>query len=189
MLPLNVSNCAIELPEPSEAPVTPADGEAVQLNDVAATLLVRAILVKKPEQMVAEAGEAVTTGIGLTVTVTLTAFPSHPLYEGVMAYVTVPAVLPVAVRSCIIELPVPPVAPVTPVWATVHENVAPATLLVRSIDAVVPEHIVRVAGSGETSGIGFTDMITSTDVPVHPNAEGLMVYVTVPVVLPEAVRV
>ena len=73
----------MEDPVPSEAPVTPVC-VTVQAKEVPATLLVRSISVSEPEQNSVSAGVAVTTGIGLTVIVTSTGAPSHPLAEGVM---------------------------------------------------------------------------------------------------------
>ena len=55
---------------------------------------------------------AVTDGDGLTVTVTVTGVPEHPLKAGVIVYTAVPPV-PVAVKVWDIVLPLPAKAPVT----------------------------------------------------------------------------
>ena len=53
----------------------------------------------------------------------------------------------------------------------------------------VPLQIVWEAGVATTFGNGFTVMITLIGVPLHPPAEGVMVYVAVPLTLPVVVRV
>lgn len=78
-----VSVCAIVEPDEAEAPVT-LDCVTVQLNVVPDTLLVRAMEVGLPEQMVCEEGVAVTVGVGFTVTVTTTGVPGQPVAVGVM---------------------------------------------------------------------------------------------------------
>ena len=76
--------CAMLLPEPAEAPVmAPELVATVQAKVVPVTLLVNAMPVVWPEQIVCEAGVAVTTGIGLTVITTLIGVPVHPLAVGV----------------------------------------------------------------------------------------------------------
>jgi hypothetical protein len=57
---------------------------------------------------------AVTTGVGLTVIVTVTGVPEHPEAVGVMVYTAVPADDPVAVNVCAIDVPEPADAPETP---------------------------------------------------------------------------
>ena len=51
---------------------------------VPATLLVSAIEVVAPEQIVCDPGVGVTLGTGLTVMVTVMGAPGHPLDEGVI---------------------------------------------------------------------------------------------------------
>ncbi len=58
----------MELPDPAEAPVAP-DCETVHAKVVPATLELRAMDVALPEQMLWEAGVAVTSGTGFTVMV------------------------------------------------------------------------------------------------------------------------
>ena len=65
---------------------------------VPATLLVSAIDVAVPEQIVCDEGVAVAAGIGFTVTVTVIGVPTHPLAVGVIVYVAVPALVVVAVN-------------------------------------------------------------------------------------------
>ena len=64
------SACAITVPELAEAPVTP-DWLTVQLNVVPDTLLVSTRFDVPPEQSVCAEGVTVTTGVGLTVTLTV----------------------------------------------------------------------------------------------------------------------
>jgi hypothetical protein len=72
-------------PVPAAAPVNKPELVAtVQLKVVPATLLVKAIPVVPPEQNVCEAGVAVTTGVGLTVTTTVIGVPAHPAAVGVI---------------------------------------------------------------------------------------------------------
>ena len=52
----------------------------------------------------------------------------------------------------------------------------------------VPEQIV-FAGVTETVGVGFTVIVTCSALPGHPLAIGVMVYTTVPAVLPVAVNI
>src|SRR5439155_26912547 len=73
-VPVAVNVCAIALPLLLVAPVTP-DCDTVQLNVVLATLLVNAIDVAVPVQIVCEDGVAVATGVGLTVMVNVIAVP------------------------------------------------------------------------------------------------------------------
>ena len=116
-VPAFVSVCAIDDPLPLEAPVTPVC-TTVQINVELLTLLVRLIVVAEPEQNVSEAGLAVTTGIGFTVTVTSIGIPVHPLAVGVIVYTAVPGTVPAFVRVCAIDEPLPGEAPATPVWTT-----------------------------------------------------------------------
>ena len=78
-------------------------------------------------------------------------------------------------RVCAIGVPLPGLAPDTPVCTTVHAKVAPDTLLVRAIEGAVPEHIVCETGVGVTFGIGLTVIVTSTGVPLQLFAVGVIV--------------
>ena len=84
----------IVAPLDTVAPVTPpVIAPMVQLKVAPATLLVSAILVVPPLQIVVELA-VVTFGVGLTVTTKFVALPGHELAVGVTIYVTVPAVVP-----------------------------------------------------------------------------------------------
>ena len=64
------------------APETP-DCTTVQAKVVPVTLLLSATEVAVPEQIVCDAGVAVATGLGLTVTTTVTGVPGQPPAVGV----------------------------------------------------------------------------------------------------------
>lgn len=70
-------------------------------------------------------------------------------------------------------LPLPAVAPDTPLCVTVQANVVPVTLLVRAIDVAVPEHIVCDDGVAVATGVGLTVMVTVIAFPAHPFAVGV----------------
>ena len=127
-----------------------------------------------PEQMVCAGGAAVTFGVGLTVTVIVTGVPEQPLTVGVAVYTAVPAVEPVAVNVCEIEVPLLAEAPETPVCVTVQAYVVPETLLFSVMEVEVPEQIVCVAGVAVSTGTGFTVMVTVTGDPVQPFAVGVI---------------
>ena len=153
---------------------------------VPATLLVNAIEVVAPEQIVCDDGVAVATGVGLTVIVTIMGAPGHPFAVGVTVYVAVPGVTPVAVKVCAMLDPLDAEAPVTPDCTTVQLKVVPATLLLNAMEVVAPEQIVCEDGVAVTTGVGLTVMTTMIGVPGHPFADGVMVYVAVPGVAPVA---
>jgi hypothetical protein len=71
------------VPLPALAPDT-FDCTTVQENVVPLTLLVNAIDVALPEQIVCDDGVAVTTGAGLTVITTVIGVPAHPFAVGVI---------------------------------------------------------------------------------------------------------
>ena len=71
-----VNDCDIVEPEPSVAPDTP-ETKTVQEKVVPGTLLVNAIDVFPPDQNIWDVGVAVTVGIGLTITFTITGVPGH----------------------------------------------------------------------------------------------------------------
>jgi hypothetical protein len=94
----------------------------------------------------------------LTVTTTTIGVPLHPLAAGVIVYVAVPEVTPsVLVSNWLITDPLPPVAPVTLLVATVQLNVVPATLagvgLMITL-VVCPEQIDKLLALAV--GTGFT---------------------------------
>lgn len=82
---------------------------------------------------------------------------------------------PVAVRACEMEVPDPLLAPLTPVCATVHENVVPATLLVSAMVLVFPEQRLCDAGVAVAEGIGLTVTVAVIGEPVQPPAAGVIV--------------
>jgi hypothetical protein len=106
-------------------------------------LLLKEIPVVPPEQNDCDDGVAVATGKGFTVIVTRIGVPVQPADTGVTVYVTVPAVVPVAVSVCAIEDPEPADPPAAPVIeGALHEKVVPAILLLKAIEVVDPEQIV-----------------------------------------------
>ena len=72
------------LPLPALAPDAPVCEVTVQAKVVPVTLLDNAMLVAVAEHIVWLEGVAVTTGLGLTVMVTVIGVPAHPLAVGVM---------------------------------------------------------------------------------------------------------
>jgi hypothetical protein len=93
-----VKDCEIEVPDPAAAPATPGVELAIQLNVVPEVVLLNVTAVAAPEQIVEAAGEATTTGEGLTVIITGTEDPGQELAVGTTLYVTVPEVAPLAVK-------------------------------------------------------------------------------------------
>jgi hypothetical protein len=71
------------VPLPALAPDT-FDCTTVHENVVPLILLVNAIEVALPEQIVCDDGVAVAVGIGLTVTTTVIGVPAHPFAVGVI---------------------------------------------------------------------------------------------------------
>lgn len=141
-----VSVCAISVPEEAEAPVTLVC-VTVHAKVVPATLLVSAIPVDPPEQILCEEGVAVAEGVGLTVTVTVCEAPTHPPVEvGVTVYTTVWAVLelltiisPIVPLVCVVRLS-PLVLGLSP---AIHVYVE-AVLEVNARLTALPLHIVAV---------------------------------------------
>jgi hypothetical protein len=78
------------------------------------------------------------------------------LAEGIILYVAVPGINPIAASVWAMDVPDPAVAPVTSNSVTVHENVVPPTAPVRAIDGAVPEQIVCDAGVAIATGDGLT---------------------------------
>ena len=103
------------VPKPAVAPLTPA-WVTVQLYVAPATplLVLNAIPVVAPLQSVWDAGVATTSGIGFTVTNTVTGVPAQPAAVGVIVYVAVPGMDPVVVNVSAIVEPLPTSAPLTP---------------------------------------------------------------------------
>ena len=140
------------------------------------------MLVVDPLQIVWLAGVANTSGIGLTFTVTvctgmlgqLVAF-AHTVYTtlppafavlNVSAWLINPGALGAA------EL----LAPVTPVATTVHSYCTPDTVFgfVKLIVGVPPSHTVNTVLLIAKVGVGFTVIVTSVKVPLHPFALGVI---------------
>ena len=87
----------------------------VHANEEPDTFDESAIAVVVPLHIVDEDGVAVTFGIGFTVTGTFKTELLHEFAEAVTEYEAVPEVDPEFVNVCAIGLPLPAVAPVTPV--------------------------------------------------------------------------
>ena len=73
------------------------------MNVVPVTFELNATLLAASLQIVC--GEAEPTGLGLTVTSTVKVEPMQPAALGVTVYLTTPAVVPVLVNVCAIEVP------------------------------------------------------------------------------------
>ncbi len=78
------------------------------------TVDVRAMLLAVPLQIVCGEGLAVAAGKGVTVTVSVIAAPTQLLAVGVMVYIAVPGLVPVAVNVWAMVDPEPAVPPLTP---------------------------------------------------------------------------
>lgn len=143
-------------------------------------LLVRAIAVAPPEQMLEAAGVAVAEGIGLTVTLATIGVPAQPPAVGVIVYTAVPALVVVAVSVWAMVAPELAEAPVTFVCVTVQAKVVPPVLLVNAMEVAPPEQIVWEAGVAVAVGLGLTVTVTICTDPGHPPVEvGVTVYTTV----------
>ena len=103
------------VPKPEVAPLTLLC-TTVQLYVAPATplLVLKFIFEVAPLQIASAIGAATTSGNGLTVTITLIGTPLQPPTLGVMVYVAVPAVEPVAVKVSLIAAPDPTSTPLTP---------------------------------------------------------------------------
>jgi hypothetical protein len=172
VVPELVRAWAIVAPEEEVAPVIPpVTAPIVQLNVVPVTLLLNAIFVVAPLQMVVGPVD-VKFGAGLTVTTMVVGVPVHELAVGVTVYVTVPAAVPGLISIWAIVAPPDELAPVIPpvTEPTVQLKAAPATLLVNAILVVVALQIV-VGLTVVTFGTGLTTTATSYVVGlVHPFA-------------------
>ncbi len=85
-----------------------------------ATLLLNATAVVPPEQKLCDAGVAVADGVGLMITVAVDEAPLQDPIVGAMVYTTEPVDVPVALSACEITVPLPALAPLTPLCATVQ---------------------------------------------------------------------
>ncbi len=103
------------VPKPDVAPLTLLC-TTVQLYVAPATplLVLNAMLLIVPLQIVSAFGVATTSGNGLTVTITVIGVPLQLPAVGVIVYVAVPAVEPVAVKVSVIDDPEPTNTPLTP---------------------------------------------------------------------------
>ena len=63
------------------------------------------------------------------------------------------------------DVPLPAVAPVTPLCTTVHEKVAPDTLEVKAMPDADPLQISCEAGVAMAVGMGLTVMVNDLDGP------------------------
>lgn len=88
---------------------------------------------------------------------------------------TVPAEVLVAVKFCVMEVPVPEVAPIAPDCTAIHEKDVPVTLLDSTIAVPSPEQRVWLEGVAITTGVGFTETTTFTGFPEQPFNTGVMV--------------
>ena len=112
-------------------------------------------------------------GAGFTVTVMFKGVPEHPFAVGVTVYTTVPK-FGIAVKISFITTPVPACAPVTFICETVHANVVAAMLGNKEILGDSPLQIVE-ADDPNTSGVGFTVIVTVIGAPGHPLNVGVIV--------------
>jgi hypothetical protein len=127
--------------------------------------------------------------IGFTLMVTVTGDPVHPDASEVIVYTAVPGDVPVTFNTSVIDTPVPGFPPLTPVCETVQLIVVPDTLLLNAMEVIPPSQNVIEEGVAVITGVGFTVTLTVIGVPGHPEAEGVIVYTTVPAVVPVAVSV
>ena len=166
------------VPKPDVAPLTLLC-TTVQLYVAPTTpfVVLNAMFVLAPLQIVSAFGAATTSGNGLTVTITVIGVPLHVPAVGVIVYVAVPAVEPVAVNVSLIEAPEPTNTPVTPESTRVQLYVAPPTpfVVLNAILVVAPLHMVCDAGNATTFGTGLTVTTTTIAVPVQPKAVGVIV--------------
>jgi hypothetical protein len=162
----SVKVCAIVLPDPAFAPVTPPVIVPIVHVNVLFELAVNAILVAVLLHITVVFA-AVTTGLGFTVTVIVYTAPvqaGEPVDVGVTRYSTVPAVaLPGLVNVCAMLLPDDAVAPVIdPVTVPMVQLKVLATEAVNEILVAAPEHIDAVLAV-VTDGIGFTVTVTTDE--------------------------
>lgn len=82
VFPVAVKFCAMDGPVPDVAPVEPVCA-AVHEKEVPGKLLVSAMAIAFPEQMLWLVGVAVTTGFGFTEMTIFMGFPEHPFAVGI----------------------------------------------------------------------------------------------------------
>jgi hypothetical protein len=95
---------------------------------------------KLPAHTVSELGTK-TVGNGFTLTLNTSGEPPQTPEVGVIVYTATPSVVPVATNVCDIFVPLPLLAPDTPLWLTVQVKLVPDTLLISGIFVVLPEHM------------------------------------------------
>ena len=118
-----VSEPEIELPDPLAMPVTFDVLSLVHESTVPDTLFGFVKLtevIASPEQIVWDADEALTCGVGFTVMVNVLATPVHPFAEGVTVMVAVTGVFPVLTAAKAAIFPVPLAASPMEVVLFVH---------------------------------------------------------------------
>jgi len=156
------------VPEAEFAPEMPAPFVPDQLKVVPDVVLLKVTAAAEPEQMVDVKGDAVTSGVGFTVMITVTGLPGQLLAVGMIEYVTVPAEVPDADNACTMLDPDPAVAPVAPLCVTVQLKVVPGKLPVSEILVVAPEQMVCAVGDAVAVGTGFTVTGMVSVLPGHP---------------------
>jgi hypothetical protein len=162
-------------------PVTVPALSLVQLKFVPATLPVKTIgAIGLAEQMVCEAGNAVTSGVGFTRTVAVIGRPWQVFADGVMVNVTRMGANVVLVSVPLISpLPLAAIPVTVTVLLRVQLKVVPSVLLVNTIVVIgLAEQMVCEAGVAMASGVGFTRTVAVMGNPGHPLAVGVIVNVT-----------
>ena len=121
--------------------------------------------------------EAVTVGTGLTNTMRFTGAPAHPALCGVILY-TIDAVLFVVFTGVSVTelLPVGLTPVNVPVTLDVHVYVVPEIDEVGKKLSAVPLQISSISEAGDVviTGLGFTVIVTSSVLPLHPLAAGVI---------------
>jgi hypothetical protein len=156
--PVVVNVCVMLLPEFAEAPLTP-DWFTVHEKVVPLTLLVKLTEVALPEHKVCEAGVTVTTGVGLTVTLTVCAAPGQlpPVDVGVTVYIT-SSELPVELIKVLLITLVVCVVVLSPVvfGLSVAIQVYPETTLLVSVKFTAPPLQMVALFTLVIAGVGLT---------------------------------
>lgn len=151
-------------------PVTFTLLSLVQVYTVPATLpLSTIVVIADPEQIVCVAGVATAFGIGFTTTVALKPGPVQPLAIGVMVKVTVTGALLVFVKlPLIVPEPLAGMPVTVATLSRVQLNTVPATLPLGMIGVIAdPEQMTWLAGAAVAFGVGFTNTVAVTGVPVQ----------------------
>jgi hypothetical protein len=153
----------------------------VQAKVVPLTELLKAMdVIAKLLQTVCIDGVATTSGVGLTVIVTVIGVPEQPPAKGVIVIVAVTGVMIglTAVKDGILPLPEP--ARPMPELLLVQVKVVPLTEPVKTIAVVaVLLQTVCVAGVATALGVGLTVIVAVEGVPKQPPAKGVIVMVAV----------